>query len=364
MEKEKNIDEKNINTGTKEDERFVVSAGRKSVSNQNTDDKRNNSDDKKNISENRYDEGISEIVSESLAKAEEQIKRRFEQLSEVQTRVLFGVIIALLSSFFVVSGGIIFTAFTAFVSFLASVEIYNLLEMKGERPYKNIGIAVSCAIPFFAFFFPPQALFALLTFSLISIFFLQVSTKEYKGAIDKILMTFFGIMYTGWLGGAHAILLRNIGREVGHSGFASIETGLFVTLFVIITTVSADIGAYFFGRKFGKIKIAEKISPGKTLEGFLGGILLSLISALIMKIAFSPQGSIILYAGLGVLSASVGLLGDIAESSLKRDVHVKDSGFIIPGHGGVLDRIDSILFSIPVFYYLMLYLIPKLMKVA
>ena len=308
--------------------------------------------------------GISGVmvdnVSERLKKAEEELKRRFEQLSETQRRVVFGVVIAALSSFFVISGGITFTIFVAFASFLAALEIYNLLEMKGESPYKNVGIAVSCAIPFVAYFFPPQTLFALLTFSLIAIFFLQVASKEYRGAIEKILMTFFGIMYTGWLGGAHAVMLRNIGREVGHHGFSAVETGLFVTIFVIVTTVFSDIGAYFVGKKFGRTKIAEKISPGKTLEGFIGGVLLSVLGAVLLKLVFAAEGSYLIYAGLGALASAVGLLGDIAESSLKRDVHVKDSGFIIPGHGGILDRVDSLLFTIPVFYYLFLYIIPKI----
>ena len=312
----------------------------------------------KNFQEkDNQDQKIEQIVQQIRMRTQVP-KHDFRQ--EIYKRVISGVILGGIALFFLIKGGILFVFFVSIFSLLASFEIYKLLEMKGEKPFTQIGIAVSTSIPFITFLAPSEVLFALLTFSLIAIFFIQIISREVRGAIDKIMMTYFGIIYTGWLGGAHAVLLRNIGSELQIRNFAKIDTGIFFFLFTVLTTVCADIGAYFAGKKFGKIKLAEKISPGKTLEGFLGGVLLSVISAIFMKIIFQPKGDLMIWMFLGFVAAFFGLLGDFAESALKRDVHLKDSGFIIPGHGGVLDRIDSLLFTIPIFYYISKYIILKL----
>lgn len=277
---------------------------------------------------------------------------------ELQARVISGLVFAGVFLFVILEGGLVFVlAVTALVA-LASLEIYQLLEMKGESPYKFLGILLSSAIPIISYIAPYDFVFAILSFSLIAIFFIQVVSREFKGAIEKVLMTYFGIIYTGWLGGAHSIMMRNIEEHVDVvENFARIDAGAFLFMFVVASTVSADIGAYFAGKRFGRIKIAEKISPGKTLEGFLGGLGLSILVAILMKIIFNPQGTLFKYIFLGALCAFVGLIGDISESALKRDVHVKDSGFLIPGHGGVLDRLDSLIFSIPVLYYVCKYML-------
>lgn len=277
---------------------------------------------------------------------------------ELQARVISGLVFGGVFLVIIFEGGFVFVlAVTALVA-LASLEIYQLLEMKGESPYKFLGILLSSAIPIISYIAPYDFVFAILSFSLIAIFFIQVVSREFKGAIEKVLMTYFGIIYTGWLGGAHSVMMRNIKNHVDvGENFARIDAGTFLFLFVVASTVAADIGAYFAGKRFGRIKIAEKISPGKTLEGFLGGLGLSILVAILMKIIFNPDGTFLTYMFLGALCAFVGLIGDISESALKRDVHVKDSGFLIPGHGGVLDRLDSLIFSVPVLYYVCKYML-------
>ncbi len=287
-------------------------------------------------------------------------KEREFDIDELVKRVASGVMLGGLALAVSIWGGFPFTLFVAIFVLLGSIEIYNLLEMKGETPYREVGILISCLLPFAAYFFHPEILFGLLSFSIIAIFMVQIISREYKGAIEKVLMTFFGIVYIGWLGGAHAIMLRNISREVGEQNFAKIETGLFFFIFTVASTVAGDIGAYFAGKKFGKIKIAEKISPGKTLEGFIGGLAFGVAIAVILRLIFAPKGGIFTYAVLGAVIVLVGLIGDLAESALKRDVHIKDSGFLIPGHGGVLDRVDSVIFSVPTVYYISKYLIRTL----
>lgn len=285
-----------------------------------------------------------------------QSDKRFFDLKELRLRVISGVVLGLITLLIIFEGGFVFVLFiTAFVA-LASVELYHLLELKGESPHKLLGIVVSSSLPFLSYVAPYDLIFAVLSFSLIAVFFVQIVSREFKGAIEKVLMTYFGIVYIGWLPGAHAVMMRNIKDHVKiFDDFARIDPGTFLFLFVVGCTVAADIGAYFAGKKFGRVKIVEKISPGKTLEGFLGGCFLSFVVAIVLKIIFNPQGSFSIYMFLGFLCAFVGLVGDVSESALKRDVRIKDSGFLIPGHGGILDRVDSLIFSIPVLYYVCKY---------
>jgi phosphatidate cytidylyltransferase len=125
--------------------------------------------------------------------------------------------------------------------------------------------------------------------------------------------------------------------------------------------VLCDAGAYFAGRAWGKRKLAPKISPGKTIEGALGGIVVGTLAALACKGVFDlfwPDLSRgmpwALAAPIGLLLSTAGMVGDLVESLLKRDAAQKDAGSLLPGMGGVLDRIDSALLAIPVMYYLML----------
>lgn len=122
-------------------------------------------------------------------------------------------------------------------------------------------------------------------------------------------------------------------------------------LFLLLAgTFAADTGAYLVGRQWGKHKLAPQISPGKTVEGLFGGILGSVLAAWVVKLIFWPDFSPILVSLLGVGIALIGLLGDLSESLLKRGFGVKDSGRILPGHGGILDRVDALLFNAPWLY--------------
>jgi len=126
---------------------------------------------------------------------------------------------------------------------------------------------------------------------------------------------------------------------------------------VFVLTWCYDTGAYTFGRLFGRRKLFPSVSPGKTVEGAVGGLALSIAgimaARLFLDIPAGPWESVALAAGLSV----AGQLGDLCESMIKRDVQIKDASETIPGHGGTLDRFDSILFTAPVFYYLLKYFI-------
>lgn len=149
--------------------------------------------------------------------------------------------------------------------------------------------------------------------------------------------TSMGLFYAAWLP-AHAILLRN---EDNGKGW------LFIAIFA---TFAVDIAAYLGGRIFGKHKLAPAISPGKTWEGAVFGFIGGALAAWVISIPFDflPVGeALVAGAVIGVVSQ----IGDLSESMIKRSVGVKDTGVIIPGHGGILDRLDSLVFTVPVIYY-------------
>ena len=157
--------------------------------------------------------------------------------------------------------------------------------------------------------------------------------------LERVVYSLFGLLYIPWLLG-YFLLLRYTPDG---------ETGLLYFALPLLATFAADIGGYFGGHFFGRRKLAPEVSPGKTVEGAVGGLLFSFVVVLVMTTLahiWSPLEAF-LYS---VLVVSASQLGDLAESLIKRALRVKDSGSSLPGHGGFLDRIDSLLFAVPATY--------------
>jgi phosphatidate cytidylyltransferase len=164
------------------------------------------------------------------------------------------------------------------------------------------------------------------------------SPKPVEGALEDVASSVLGIFYV-------AILF---------SFQVSIRTGMdgkqwLVFLYFVIW--ASDIGAYSIGIPFGKHRLYEKVSPKKSIEGFIGALIASAGMALLCRAWFMPSIGMGEAVGLALALAVVGVIGDLVESLFKRSAGVKDSGGIIPGHGGILDRMDSMLFAAPVLYY-------------
>lgn len=149
-----------------------------------------------------------------------------------------------------------------------------------------------------------------------------------------------GILYIGFLG-AHLVLLRFLP-----------EGGSWLIIGSAITAAS-DSGAYFVGRAFGKKKLCPSVSPNKTVEGALGGVVAGLIAAVAFYYILSVSCSLLFLILSAVFLSGVGIVGDLTESIIKRGTNTKDSGTILAGHGGILDRVDSLLFVAPTLYYLL-----------
>ena len=147
---------------------------------------------------------------------------------------------------------------------------------------------------------------------------------------------------------SHIAYLINLDRFNEQSGFIGL------VLFLLFITQSNDVSQYIFGKLFGKHKIIPKVSPNKTWEGFLGGLatttLLAILLAPFLTILTWQQGCI-----AGLLIAAVGFVGDVVLSSVKRDLGIKDTGSMIPGHGGILDRMDSLMYTTPIFFHYFYY---------
>ncbi|MLL40970.1 hypothetical protein DQE96_20405 [Shigella flexneri] len=134
----------------------------------------------------------------------------------------------------------------------------------------------------------------------------------------------------------------------------NIQGGALLVLFLLALTESNDIAQYLWGKSCGRRKVVPKVSPGKTLEGLLGGVITTMIASLIIGPLLTPLNTLqALLAGL--LIGISGFCGDVVMSAIKRDIGVKDSGKLLLGHGGLLDRIDSLIFTAPVFFYFIRY---------
>jgi len=152
----------------------------------------------------------------------------------------------------------------------------------------------------------------------------------------------FGIFYIGFCS-AHLILLH------------SLPQGIYWLLVLTAITASSDSGAYYVGRTLGKTKLYPALSPGKTRAGAVGGIIGGILGGLVAAAILFEGANFVMVALLGLVLSAVGIIGDLIESLIKRVSGVKDSGQILPGHGGLLDRCDSLLLTAPVLYYVLLW---------
>lgn len=220
-------------------------------------------------------------------------------------------------------------------------EFFTLIEKKGIHIYKYFGMIIGIIIPLsilsrFELTKSWELLFFVL--ALLALFILQLRRQDNSQAIVGISTTLFGILYVSWFL-SFLIKIRYLPQGAGYLAA------------VIFITKSSDVGAYLIGSRFGKHGLITRISPKKSIEGSIGGLLFSILASIASRplLGFSYPHLIVLGLCLGLLAE----LGDLSESLIKRDCQVKDSGFLFPGMGGVLDLIDSLLFTAPAFYFYM-----------
>jgi phosphatidate cytidylyltransferase len=223
-------------------------------------------------------------------------------------------------------------------SSIAIMELYRLsFQPRPNRGLIGVGVTVSALVVARPHLTPAWPEILLLSVLALIVATLCLSTPIKHRARDAVI-TALGILYVGFT------LSTLVSTRL-------LPAGEFLVFFVALVTWAADTGAYYAGTLCGKHLLAPSISPRKTVEGAFGGLALALGASLLAHAWFLPQLSLPDAAILGVLLTGAGLLGDLCESAIKRRAGVKDSGGILPGHGGMLDRLDSLLFTAPTFYY-------------
>lgn len=282
----------------------------------------------------------------------------------LKTRVISGLILLVLVVAVVLSGQIVLGFGIFILSLIGINEFYNSVEYAGYKPIKIIGYIACVPIVFIGLngafrridnyldLFKSINIVSFCVFLIIIVLFSLIIFLHDKYNLHDISLTIFGVFYVAFLF-AFVILTRNL------------EGGQFYIWMVFIGAFATDTSAYFTGLLMGKTKLLPAISPKKTLEGAIGGI----VGCVIVMVLYGAwlngyqarEISVPLYhfALIGVLSGILSQIGDWAASAIKRYVKIKDYGNIMPGHGGVLDRFDSILFTAPVVYFYISFIINR-----
>lgn len=276
-------------------------------------------------------------------------------LSNLAARVIFAVIAIPIIVLLIYLGGLPLAILLAAAGGRAAWEYYGIAEAAGERPMAVTGTIIAAAIPLAVFgyqvgrFHPPvltlAAAITLIVFAL-AIWWRGVDERP-TGAVAT---TLFGSAYTGGML-SFAYGLRYHNYAVGAAA------GMALVLYPLLLTWTSDTAAYFVGRAFGRRKLIPAVSPGKTVAGAVGALVASVVvSWLYARYVLPPFAKLSMLTWqavwFGIVVSVAVQIGDLAESLIKRDAKVKDSSHLIPGHGGMLDRIDSMLFAIPVAYLL------------
>jgi phosphatidate cytidylyltransferase len=231
----------------------------------------------------------------------------------------------------------LFTAVVLILAAGAQLELYRMFGAAGIEADRSAGLALG-ALVVLAFGVDRPVLLPL-ALSLAVIVAVALGLRRDAGserAWAGVALTLLGVCYCAWLLG-HSIWLR------------ALPGGRALTFFVFAVTWSGETAAYFAGRRLGRRPLAPRLSPGKTVEGGVAQVIASVLVALLA----APLVGLVRAeaAVMGLLLGVVGQIGDLSESFLKRSAGAKDAGHLIPGHGGVLDRLDSLLFNVPALYY-------------
>jgi phosphatidate cytidylyltransferase len=257
-------------------------------------------------------------------------------------------------------GGVAWLIFTLLVVGIALREFYHMMESKGLMPHWKSGTFAALLLPIGSYLrlntgrTAEWNLGGLLTVLIGAILLAELRRGAGKQAVANIASTLLGVFYIGWLG-SHIGLLRELPRP-WHLPYA---LGASFALLPFFLAWVCDSAAYAVGLAFGRTRLMPEVSPKKSVEGALAGLAAAVGAAFLARVWFAPYLTAVDAAVLGVLVGVLGQLGDLVESLLKRDAQTKDTSRLIPGHGGVLDRFDSVLFAAPVVaYYLILRVLP------
>ena len=275
-------------------------------------------------------------------------------MSELPKRVLFALVGAPLTIALIYFGGWILATALGVIAAIGAWELYRMTREAGHEPLEMPGMALAASIPVMVHAMYLGVFRITITLGVILFLILAAGVIWARGTQRKPLvslaLTVTGVIYP-------ALVTYMYGIRY-HDYAVSAAAGTVLVMFPVTLTWATDTGAYFVGRSIGRNKLIPSVSPGKTVEGAIGGVVVAVIAAWlyvtfllepVAQLSMLPAGLI----GFAILVSIVAQVGDLAESLFKRDAGVKDSSRLLPGHGGILDRFDSLLFVLPVAYVLL-----------
>ncbi len=282
---------------------------------------------------------------------------RLTFLSRLGSTLVLWIIVSLAV---ILKAPVLYLALICGVGLIAQWEFFQMLRASGVKTFSGTGTIIAAVLLIGSFFYyqvhgiSNRLDFdaAMVLFLVIAVFLRQMcSPIRERESLQAVAFTLFGILYIPWMlhYASKIIFLTPPGAD-------GAPTGQFYAFFAIVVTKFSDMGAYVFGSLFGRHHFMSHISPKKTWEGFCGAILSAMLGGAILYLLLRPQLSLFGWPDvirLGLLLGGVAVVGDLAESIIKRSTQAKDSSQILPGIGGILDLIDSLLFTLPIlFFYL------------
>lgn len=277
--------------------------------------------------------------------------------SNLLQRILSSVVLLPIIALIVWWGEPLVSATVILLAVIALHELFGLFRGGGYQPRRSAGFL---SVSLFVIAAALRARVGLdwtglaLVTSIIASLSVELPRRNRQHELLHWSLTLSGATYIGWTL-AHFVLLRAIEAPLSPTGwlaFLGLEPGAAWIVFVLAITFLSDTGAYFTGRLLGHHRMAPYISPNKSWEGALGGLVFATLTGVFLVYLLGLPIQLWSGALLGCIGSIAGQAGDLAESLIKRQVNIKDSGHLIPGHGGILDRIDSLLFTAPVLYYM------------
>lgn len=258
-----------------------------------------------------------------------------------KTRLLSGILLVIIALATIITGGDVLFATLLLISFIGMTEIYKVLKIGATI----LGIAgyIAAAAYYFLIRYNRADLVTMLCIAYLIVVMIIYVFAYPKFCSEQVMLAFFGLFYV-------AFMLSYVYQT------RMLADGAFLVWLVFLCSWGSDTCAYCVGMLIGKHKMAPKLSPKKSVEGAVGGVvgaaLLGVLYALAINHFAGASANIVQYAIICGAGALISMVGDLAASAIKRNHDIKDYGNLIPGHGGILDRFDSVIFTAPIIYYM------------